>query len=134
MVIFGSAVVRERRNAKSATWIGAVQAMRLRIAADRLRAAAVRAAVRRRFERDVAELAVEIAVIRRAAEFAVGREPQPDALLQARSLPRSRRSSAAVSVAWSISPRAKRRRSVEQTCRPQQAADVLGAERWKRGG
>ena len=82
-MIFGSAlVVRERRKAKSAAWIGPFQAMRLRIDADRLRAAAVRAAVGRGFEGDVAEPAVEIAVIRRAAEFSVGREPQTDARLQ----------------------------------------------------
>ena len=94
----------------------------------RLRAASARRVLGRRLERDVAKLAVEIAVIGRAAEFAVGRKPQADALLQAHRVLdgavfgcRQRR---LIDLAAREAPP-----RIEQCRRPQQAADMLGAKR-----
>src|ERR1043165_2069781 len=88
---------------------------------DRLRAARAGGA-RRRLERHVAEPRIEIAVIGGAAELAVGREPQSDALLQPHGV-----------LARAVFRRGQRRRVVlaareaaallEQRRRPQQAAD-----------
>ena len=77
---------------------------------------------------DVAELAVEEAVIGAAAEFAVGRELQADALLQRErildGLVLGRGQRGLVDFAAG-----EFRALVEQRLRAQQAADVLGAER-----
>ena len=94
---------------------------------DRLRGAPARGVFGRRFERDVAKLAVEVAVIGGAAEFAVGRKPQADALLQAHGVIDggifSRRQRLLIDLAaHKVLPRLKQRR------RSQQAADVLGAK------
>jgi len=48
---------------------------------NRLRRPSIRARLRN-IERNIAELPVEITVIRRTAKFAIRREPQPDPLLQ----------------------------------------------------
>ncbi len=95
----------------------------------RLRAAPARRVLSRRLERDVAKLAIEIAVIGRAAEFAIGREPQAHPLLQAHGVfdravlcGGERR---LIDLATN-----KVSAQVEQFLRPQQASDMLGAE-WR---
>ena len=111
IVIFGSALVRDRRNAKSAAWIGPFQAMRLLIDGRRLRAATVRAilsrALRTRCRRAGRRNSCDRSCggIRRRSQ-AAGRRAPASAIASSIA-----RSSAAVSVAWSISPRAKRWRA-----------------------
>ena len=82
----------------------------------------------RRLERDVAELGIEIAVIRGAAELTVGGKPQSDALLQRdRVIDRtvfSRGERCLIDLA--LREAAAQR---EQAHRPQQAADMRGAKR-----
>jgi hypothetical protein len=81
---------------------------------------------------DVAELAIEEAVIRAAPKLAVGRELQAEALLQReRVLDRLvlRRCQLLARDLAALEPRAQR----EQLARSQQAPDVLGAERWGNG-
>ena len=85
-----------------------------------------------RVGRDVAEAAVEIAVVGAAAKLAVGREPQPDPRLQIdrrgdRLVLASLQLLAADLAALISAPR------VEQRRRAQQAADMLGAERRPQG-
>ena len=81
-----------------------------------------------RVGRDVAELAVEVAVIGAAAEFAVGRERQPGARLQGDCLRnrfvlrRLQRVVADLATCVALP-------ALEQRGGPQQAADVLGAKR-----
>ena len=89
MVIFGMSPVLARMNAKSGTLIGWVQRTRLLISATGCAArlpgrAAPRVLAADGVDADLAELAVEEAVIGAAAEFAVGRE------LQARRAPAAR--------------------------------------------
>ena len=133
MVIFGMSLVWARMNSKS----GDVDRLRPAHAApdhgDRLRGAlAGRAALRVRaadgVDADVAELAVEEAVIGAAAEFAVGRELQSDALLQRErvldGLVFGRGQRGLVDFAAR-----EFRAQIEQRLGAEQAADVLGAER-----
>ena len=77
---------------------------------------------------NVAKLTVEIAVVRAAAELAVGREPQADALLQRDRIPdrlvfRLRQRLPIDLAAKEFRP------EVEQTLGTQQAADVFRAKR-----
>ena len=81
-----------------------------------------------RIDREVAELAVEEAVIGAAAELAVGREFQADAFLQRERVP-DRLVLRLGSASRSTSPRANLARVSSSTLRPQQAADMLRPER-----
>ena len=78
---------------------------------------------------DAAELIDEVHVPGRTTELAVGRRPQSDLLLQAYG-GRDGSSSTARSSPSVISPWPCRRARLQQRGRPQQAADVVGAERW----
>ena len=131
MVIFGIAV---RARTQKLEIIDVDRARPFQLAVDdrgRLRAAAIRAFgdAADRVRNDVAKLAVKIAVIGAAAEFAVGRKPQADPLLQ-----RDRVGDGAVFrggerfvgdfAAFELPAQ------VEQILRPQQAADMFGAKGW----
>ena len=75
MVIFGKVLVRARRNAEIRGMDRSFPGDAAPDRGNRLRGAPACGVFGRRFERNVAKLAVEVAVIGGAAEFAVGREP-----------------------------------------------------------
>src|SRR5262249_36511526 len=80
-----------------------------------------------RVDADVAERAIEEAVIRAAAKLAVGRKLEADAFLKRERVPDGRIFRGAQRVAADLAV-AKARAQLQELARTQQAADVLGAE------
>ena len=80
-----------------------------------------------RIDADVAERAIEEAVIRAAAELAVGRKLEADAFLKRERVPDGRIFRGAQRLPADLAA-AEARTQVQEVARAQQAADVLGAE------
>jgi hypothetical protein len=99
-----------------------------RLASALARCAALRVLAADRIDAEVAELAVEEAVIGAAAEFAVGRKLQPNALLQRERVLDGLVFGFGQGRLVNFATR-EFRPLVEQGLGAQQAADVLGAER-----